>query len=61
MNKYGALGTERNMLPRSVRSGFFRPGKAVKSARGGALEVRRTSDAMSNAARARKALLNDPG
>jgi len=33
----------------------------VKSARGGALEVRRTSDPMSNAVRAEEALLNDPG
>ena len=49
------------MLPESVRSVLLRPGKAVKSARGGALEVRRTSDAMNNAARAEQGLLNDPG
>jgi hypothetical protein len=40
---------------------MIRPGKAMKSARGGALEVRRTSDAMSNAARADQGLPSDPG
>lgn len=39
---------------------MVRSGKAARSARGGALEVRRTSDARSNAAGARQGLPSDP-
>ena len=50
-----------NMLPGSVRSGFFRLGKAGPRPARRRTGVRRTSEAWSNVAGAKKVLLNDPG
>ena len=50
-----------NRLPSSSAGVQVRPGKAATSPRGGALEVRRTSDARSNAAGADQGLPSDPG
>ena len=50
-----------NVLPESVRSGFFRPGKAAGKGARRRARARRTSNPPRNAAGAEKALLNDPG
>jgi len=60
LNTLSATVTD-NGLPEAVRSVMMRSGKTATSARGGALRVRRTSDARSNAAGAHQGLLNAPG